>query len=117
MPVERLAEVIAATHEAAAEAQLEACCWGHAGDGNVHSSFLFDGGDAAASLRAAAAAERVFDAAVSLGRHGHRRARDRARQVGAAVQAAVARRRSTCTARSSALFDPKNLLNRGKKVA
>ena len=67
VPVERLAEIIAATHEAAADAQLEACCWGHAGDGNVHSSFLFDGGDAAASLRAAVAAELVFDAAVSLG--------------------------------------------------
>ena len=53
MPVVRLAEAIAATHEAAAEARLEACCWGHAGDGNagIPSFLLFDGCDAAASLR------------------------------------------------------------------
>ncbi len=116
VPVERLADVIAATHEAAAEARLEACCWGHAGDGNVHSSFLFDGGDAAASLRATAAAERVFDAAVSLGgtvtgEHG----------IGLVKSAQLSKQLSPAAVRVhravKALFDPKNLLNRGKKVA
>ena len=116
VPVERLAEVIAATHEAAADAQLEACCWGHAGDGNVHSSFLFDGGDAAASVRAAAAAERVFDAAVSLGgtvtgEHG----------IGLVKSAQLSKQLSPAAAdvhrAVKRLFDPKNLLNPGKKVA
>ena len=116
VPVERLAEVIAATHEAAADNQLEACCWGHAGDGNVHSSFLFDGGDAAAGLRAAAAAERVFEAAISLGgtvtgEHG----------VGLVKSPQLARQLSPAEVELhravKRLFDPKDLLNRGKKVA
>ena len=116
VPVDRLAEVIAATHEAAAEAQLEACCWGHAGDGNVHSSFLFAAGDATASRRAAAAAERVFDAAISLGgsvtgEHG----------IGI-VKAAQLRKQLSPAALDvhraiKQLFDPKDLLNRGKKIA
>ena len=116
VPVDRLAEVIAATHEAAAEAQLEACCWGHAGDGNVHSSFLFDRTDTEAGARAAAAAERVFDAAISLGgsitgEHG----------VGLVKSAQLGKQLSPAAAEVhravKQLFDPKNLLNRGKKVA
>jgi glycolate oxidase subunit GlcD len=116
VPVERLAEVIWATHEAAADERLEACCWGHAGDGNVHSSFLFDGGDAAAGLRAATAAERVFDAAISLGgtvtgEHG----------VGLVKSAQLAKQLSPAALdvhrAIKQLFDPKNLLNRGKKAA
>ena len=116
VPVDRLAEVVAATHDAAAETQLEACCWGHAGDGNVHSSFLFDGGDAAAGLRAAAAAERVFDTALSLGgsvtgEHG----------VGLVKSPQLRKQLSPAAAdvhrAVKQLFDPKDLLNRGKKVA
>lgn len=116
VPVDSLAEVIDATHEAAAAGQLEACCWGHAGDGNVHSSFLFDRGDAAAAERAAAAAERVFETAIALGgtvsgEHG----------VGL-VKSPQLRRQLTPAAVEihravKQLFDPKNLLNRGKKVA
>ena len=116
VPVDRLAEVVAATHEAAADGRVEACCWGHAGDGNVHSSFLFDGGDAAAGLRATAAAERVFDAAVSLGgsisgEHG----------VGLVKSPQLRKQLSPAAVdihrEIKRLFDPKDLLNRGKKVA
>ena len=66
VPVEQLGEVIAVTHEAAADGR-QACCAGVTPATAMHSSFLFDGGDAAAGLQAAAAAERVFDAAISLG--------------------------------------------------
>lgn len=116
VPVDRLAEVIAATHEAAADGELEACCWGHAGDGNVHSSFLFDLGDVAAGLRAAVAAERVFDATLTLGgsisgEHG----------VGLVKSAQLRKQLSPAAVEIhravKQLFDPKGLLNRGKKVA
>ena len=82
----------------------------------MHSSFLFDGGDAAASLRAAAAAERVFDAAISLGgtvsgEHG----------IGLVKSAQLSKQLSPAAVdvhrAIKQLFDPKNLLNRGKKVA
>jgi FAD/FMN-containing dehydrogenase len=116
VPVDRLGEVIDATHEAAAAGQLEACCWGHAGDGNVHSSFLFDRGDAAAAHRAAAAAEAVFDAAIAVGRtvsgeHG----------VGLVKSPQLRKQLSPAALEIhravKQLFDPKDLLNRGKKVA
>jgi len=116
VPVDRLAEVIEATHEAAADEQLEACCWGHAGDGNVRSSFLFDGGDAAASLRAAAAAERIFDAALALGgtvSGEHRVGLVKSPQLRKQLPpAALEIHRAV-----EQLFDPKDLLNRGKRVA
>jgi glycolate oxidase subunit GlcD len=116
VPVDRLGEVIDATHEAAAAGQLEACCWGHAGDGNVHSSFLFDRGDAAAAHRAAAAAEAVFDAAIAVGgtvsgEHG----------VGLVKSPQLRKQLSPAALEIhravKQLFDPKDLLNRGKKVA
>jgi glycolate oxidase subunit GlcD len=116
VPVDRLGEVIDATHEAAAAGKLEACCWGHAGDGNVHSSFLFDRGDAAAAHRAAAAAEAVFDAAIAVGgtvsgEHG----------VGLVKSPQLRKQLSPAALEIhravKQLFDPKDLLNRGKKVA
>ena len=42
VPVERLAEAIEATREIGARHGLEACSWGHAGDGNLHSTFMID---------------------------------------------------------------------------
>src|SRR5207248_1419512 len=41
VPVDRLREAIEATTEIGSRHGIEACSWGHAGDGNVHSSFLF----------------------------------------------------------------------------
>jgi glycolate oxidase subunit GlcD len=115
VPCDRLAEMIAATHEAAAAAGLEACCWGHAGDGNVHSTFLFAGGDDDAAGRAVKAAAGVFGAALALGgsvsgEHGIGlvKAGQLARQLD---PAALELHRSI-----KRLLDPKNLLNPGKKV-
>lgn len=75
-----------------------------------------DGGEAAAGLRAAAAAERVFDAALALGgsisgEHG----------VGLVKSPQLRKQLSPAAVEIhravKQLFDPKNLLNRGKKVA
>ena len=46
---------------------LEACSWGHAGDGNLHSTFLVAPDDEAELERASSAAEELFELAVRLG--------------------------------------------------
>jgi glycolate oxidase len=77
---------------------------------------MFDGGDADAAQRATAAAERVFAAATAVGgsisgEHG----------VGTVKVPYVARQLSPAVLELQRevkrLFDPKNLLNPGKKVA
>ena len=47
VPLERLAEGILATREIGARHDLPACSWGHAGDGNLHSTFMLDPEDEA----------------------------------------------------------------------
>ncbi len=116
VPLERLAEAIDATLEIGRRHGLEACSWGHAGDGNVHATFLLDP-DRPGELQAAeAAAGELFALAVALGgsvsgEHGlgwvkrgqlERQWAPRALDLHAAVKA---------------VFDPKDLLNPGKKPA
>jgi glycolate oxidase subunit GlcD len=67
VPLDRLAEAIAGTVEIGARHRLEACSWGHAGDGNLHSTFLLAPGDADELRRAEAAVEELFALAISLG--------------------------------------------------
>jgi glycolate oxidase subunit GlcD len=67
VPVDRLAEAIAETAAIGARHDLEACSWGHAGDGNLHSTFLLDPGDADQLARSERAATELFDLATRLG--------------------------------------------------
>jgi FAD/FMN-containing dehydrogenase len=67
VPVDRLAEAIEGTLAIGERHGLEACSWGHAGDGNLHSSFLLVPGDAAMRARADAAARDLFALARDLG--------------------------------------------------
>ena len=115
VPIDRLEEAILATIEAAVAVGLAGCSWGHAGDGNLHSSFMIDASDPAQVAIAERGMEAVFATALELGgtvsgEHGlgwvkrHQFARqfpgaeaDLMRQV-------------------KAIFDPLNLLNPGKKV-
>lgn len=46
---------------------LRACSWGHAGDGNLHSTFMITPDDAGELERAKAAAEELFAMAIDLG--------------------------------------------------
>jgi glycolate oxidase subunit GlcD len=114
VPPDRLAEIVEATVAIGAEHGLEACSWGHAGDGNVHSTFLLTPGDAAQREAAAEAAEAVCDRAVALGgtysgEHG----------TGWLKRGRLDRQWGpTATALHGAVkqaFDPKGLLNPGKK--
>jgi glycolate oxidase subunit GlcD len=115
VPLDRLLEAIEATLQIAAEHGLDGCSWGHAGDGNLHSTFLVDPRDSEQVQRAQTAAEQLYAVAVSLGgsisgehgigwvKRGHLALQfDR---TALALQAAIKRS-----------FDPKGLMNPGKKT-
>jgi glycolate oxidase subunit GlcD len=114
VPVDRLAEAIGETVAIGARHGLQACSWGHAGDGNVHATFMLDAGDDAQRGRADAAAGELFDLALRLGgtvsgEHGLGvlKAGQLARQW---APGAVAAQRAI-----KAALDPKGLFNPGKK--
>jgi glycolate oxidase subunit GlcD len=67
VPVERLADAVEGTVEIAGSFGLEGCSWGHAGDGNLHSTFLLDPRDPGQRERADGAAGEVFRMALNLG--------------------------------------------------
>ena len=115
VPLDRLAEPIEATVEIGARHGLDACSWGHAGDGNIHASFLVEPGNAGQAESASAACDELFALALELGgsisgEHGIgflKRGRLRAHWP----RAALALQKVVKDA-----FDPKGLLNPGKKV-
>jgi glycolate oxidase subunit GlcD len=115
VPVERLAEAIESTVAIGARHELAACSWGHAGDGNLHSTFLLRAGDADQLERAERAAVELFEMAVAMGgsisgEHGLgwvKRGRAAAQWGGPAADVQRAIKRA---------LDPKNLLNPGKKT-
>jgi glycolate oxidase subunit GlcD len=115
VPVDRLAEAIEETVAIGERHGLEACSWGHAGDGNLHSTFLLSPGDEDERRRADAAAEELFEMAVRLGgtvsgEHGLgvlKNGQLRRQWAPAAVEL----HRSV-----KAALDPKGLLNPGKKL-
>ena len=115
VPLDRLGEAITGTVEIGARHGLEACSWGHAGDGNLHSSFLVDHTDAAELERAEAASAELFALALALGgsisgEHG----------LGTVKRAFLPELLGPTGLELSraikAAFDPKGLLNPGKKL-
>lgn len=114
VPVDRLAEAIDETRVIGARHGLDACSWGHAGDGNLHSTFLLDAADPAQRAKADAAAQDLFALARRLGgtvsgEHGIGRLKAgqlREQWAPAAVAAHEAVKRA---------LDPKGLLNPGVK--
>ena len=77
VPLDRLAEAIEETLAIGERHGLEACSWGHAGDGNLHSTFLLDPGDDEQLGRAARGRRGPLRAGDRARRHGQRRARRR----------------------------------------
>jgi glycolate oxidase subunit GlcD len=115
VPLDRLAEAIEETVAIGARHRLEACSWGHAGDGNLHSTFLVDRTSGEELARAERAAQELFALALRLGgsisgEHG----------VGVTKRAQLALQFPSATLdlqrRIKRAFDPKGLLNPGKKV-
>jgi glycolate oxidase subunit GlcD len=116
VPFERLGEAVAATLEIGARHGLQACSWGHAGDGNLHATFLLAPGDADALARAQAAAQELFELAVALGgsvsgEHG----------LGWVKRGQLARQWQPAALdlhdAVKRLFDPRGILNPGKKLS
>jgi FAD/FMN-containing dehydrogenase len=116
VPLDRLRDAIEGTLAIGAAHDLPACSWGHAGDGNLHSTFMIDPADHGQVQTAERAAEDLFRLAVELGgslsgEHG----------LGL-VKAGQLRRQWTPAAvrmheEIKRAFDPKGLMNPGKKCA
>jgi glycolate oxidase subunit GlcD len=116
VPVDRLAEAIAETQAIGRRNDVAACSWGHAGDGNLHSTFLFAPESDDERGRANAACEELFELALRLGgsisgEHGVGWVK-RGQLARQWAPAAVALHRAVKDA-----FDPKGLFNPGKKLA
>jgi glycolate oxidase subunit GlcD len=116
VPVEHLAEAVIATQEIGARHGLEACSWGHAGDGNLHSTLMIDRSHQDELARAERAAEELFELARSLGgsvsgEHGLGLVKA-GELEGQWPEPALRLHEQIKT-----LFDPKGLLNPGKKLA
>ena len=116
VPLDRLLEGIEATVEIGRRHGLQACSWGHAGEGNLHSTFLISPQDPDELERAERAAEDLFALAGELGgavsgEHGLGWVKRGAleRQWGPAALALHEQVKD--------VFDPKGLLNPGKKLA
>jgi glycolate oxidase subunit GlcD len=114
VPLDRLAEAIEETVEIGRRHGLAACSWGHAGDGNVHANFVIDPRDDADLERARAGAEELFAMAIRLGgsitgEHG----------IGWTKRGWLERqwgpRAVELHRELKRVFDPKGLLNPGKK--
>jgi glycolate oxidase subunit GlcD len=116
VPVECLPELLARFQEIAERHALRSCAWGHGADGNVHANLLIDPASPDERTAAAAAVEELFALAIELGgsisgEHG----------VGWLKRGQLARQWPEGALRLheeiKRVFDPKGLLNPGKKLA
>jgi FAD/FMN-containing dehydrogenase len=115
-PVERLEEGLDGFAEIAARHALRSCAWGHGGDGNVHATVLVDPAREEELDAAEAVVEELFALTISLGgsvtgEHGVgwlKRGR---------LQDQWDERTVELHERIKQAFDPKGLMNPGKKLA
>ena len=114
VPLDRLRDVARETLEIGERHDVPALSFGHAGDGNIHSTFLFSPDDLDEEQRADAACHELFELALRLGgtvsgEHGvgWLKRGQLEHQLGPAGYDLHPRIKQT--------FDPKNLLNPGKK--
>ncbi len=114
VPTERLADAIRGVYAIGAELSLDACTFGHAGDGIVHATFLVDPSDPDELQRGLQAGRRALKLALELGgsitgEHG----------VGIVKRDFLGANWDAATLHAhmqiKAALDPKGLLNPGKK--
>ncbi|HEY3830270.1 MAG TPA: FAD-linked oxidase C-terminal domain-containing protein [Solirubrobacteraceae bacterium] len=116
VPVERLAEALVGFAKIAERHGLRSCAWGHGADGNLHANLLVDPRSEEDLTAASAATDELFALAVALGgaisgEHG----------VGWLKRGQLARQWPPAALnlheQIKRAFDPKGLLNPGKKLA
>ncbi len=116
VPIERLREALVRFEEIARRNGLASCAWGHAGEGNVHATVLVDPASEQEQDAAEAVMEELYGVVAGLGgsiagEHG----------VGLLKRGQLSRqwqpRAVELHEQLKRLFDPKNLLNPGKKLA
>jgi glycolate oxidase subunit GlcD len=116
VPIELLFEALVRFGEIAARWGLRSCAWGHAGEGNVHATVLVDPSLESELDAAEEVMEELYGVVAGLGgsiagEHG----------VGLIKRGQLARqwtpRAVELHEQIKRLFDPKNLLNPGKKLA
>src|SRR5690242_4891547 len=114
VPLDRLRDVASETLQIAIRHDVPGLSFGHAGDGNIHSTFLFSPDDPDEERRADAACHELFELALRLGgtisgEHG----------VGwlkrGQLEHQLGPQGYDLHLRVKHAFDPKNLLNPGKK--
>jgi FAD/FMN-containing dehydrogenase len=114
VPLDRFEQALAETLAIGARHGLVACSWGHAGDGNLHACLMLSATDPEQVRRGETAAQELFELARRLGgsvsgEHG----------LGWIKRGQLERQSSPAALRLhrsiKAIFDPKGLLNPGKK--
>jgi FAD/FMN-containing dehydrogenase len=115
-PLERLQEGLERFAQIASAHRMRSCAWGHGGDGNVHATVLVDPSSEAELDAAEAVGEELFALVIELGgsiagEHGVgwlKRGR---------LESQWDRRALELHEQIKRVFDPKGLLNPGKKLA
>jgi glycolate oxidase subunit GlcD len=116
VPIERLQACLERFEQIAVRHGLQSCAWGHAGEGNVHATVLVDPAAGAELDAAEAVMEELYGVVAELegsiaGEHG----------VGLLKRGQLSRQWSPRAVelheQIKRLFDPKDLLNPGKKLA
>jgi len=116
VPVERLGATLDSFDEIASRHGLRSCSWGHAGEGNLHATVLVDPASEAELDAAEEVMEELYELVAAsggsiAGEHG----------VGLLKRGRLARQWSPQAVelheRIKQAFDPKGLLNPGKKLA
>jgi glycolate dehydrogenase FAD-linked subunit len=115
VPFDRLGEAIAMAREVGRAHGVRACSWGHAGDGNLHATFMIDRASPDQITSAAEAASDLFARTLELGgtvsgEHGLGWVKRGQFDVQFGPAEAALQRSI------KALFDPKGLFNPGKKI-
>ncbi len=119
IPIDRLAEYLALVKEVATRHSLRVPTLGHAGDGNVHPTILFDRADIASRAAATAASQELCRYAIRVGgtitgEHGV--GVQKAALMREQMQAHGAGEALRLMKGIKQLFDPKSILNPGKYV-